>query len=97
LGLFFNISGFETGAGGFEGGDGVGGGEEVVFCFWGMQEGVRVDEGSGGVGLGGGGHDWLVWKDGFAEGKGVVDGGEVWLECEEVFSVLFIGFGGVPG
>ncbi len=41
------MSGFETSAGGFEGRDGVGGGEEVVFCFWGVQEGVRVQFHSG--------------------------------------------------
>ena len=35
----------------------------------------------------GGGHDLLVWKDRFAEVNGVIDG---WLECEEVFLVLFI-------
>jgi len=84
--LFFDVCRFETSAGGFEGGDGVGGGEEVVFCFWRVQEGVWVDEGSGRVGLGGG-HDCLVWKIGFAEGKEVEDVGEVWRESEEVFFI----------
>ena len=63
--FFFYVDVFETGAGAFEGREGVGGGEEVVFCFWGVQEGVRVDERSGGVGLGGGRHDWLVSMEGW--------------------------------
>jgi len=40
----------------------------------------------GGVGLGGGGrHDRLVWKDSFAERKGVVSGGEVGLNVRRCF------------
>lgn len=49
VGLFFDVGGFETGAGGFEVSDRVGGGEEVVFCFRGVEEGMWVDEGSGGL------------------------------------------------
>lgn len=55
--MFFDVDVFEAGAGGFEGGDGVVDGEEVVLCFRGVQERVWVDEGSGRVGLGGGCHD----------------------------------------
>jgi len=40
---------------------------------------VGVDEGLGGAGLGGVSHDNLLWKDGAAKRRGVLDRREFWF------------------
>lgn len=63
------MTAFKTGASRVGFGNGGGIRTEVEFVFGGEEEGVRVDKGFGRVGLGGGGHSWIVWKIGLQRGK----------------------------